>query len=493
MKLKNPFRKKKPSLPKSFRVQRHYDAAQTGRHNEKHWADATGEDANALITASLETLRNRCRYEVRNNSYAMGILTTLATDVVGSGPNLQLMTGNKNADKKGEESFREFSLDCDVAGKLTLADMLWLSIIQFLESGEALFLKQYPAEGFKLYMMEPDYLKTPWGLHLNGNVSQGIKVDDYGRPVTYYISKKHPGSGTNYSLNSDYTEVEAERVIHLFRTDRPGQLRGVPWITPALPLFAQLRRFTLAVISAAETAADISGVIHTNSTDLQVADVDTLDPIEMERNTFLTMPEGWLAKQFEAEQPCSTYKEFKAEIIGETSRCVNMPYNRAAANSAGYNYASGKLDNQTYWSFVRWIQNFLSIHKLNPVLREHLREASFNGIFPAEGLKNAKAIWHWQGPQHADPQKEGAGQKYRLDNMTTTLADEYAAKGQDWEEKLKQLAREKEKKDELGLVKTAAPPSNEVIQNETEEDTGDENTDESESADAELNRSILQS
>ena len=36
-------------------------------------------------------------------------------------------------------------------------------------------------------------------------------------------------------------------------------------ITPALPLFAQLRRFTLAVLAAAETAADFAGVLQTDA------------------------------------------------------------------------------------------------------------------------------------------------------------------------------------------------------------------------------------
>ena len=36
-------------------------------------------------------------------------------------------------------------------------------------------------------------------------------------------------------------------------------------ITLALPLFAQLRRYTLAVLGAAETAADFAGILYTDS------------------------------------------------------------------------------------------------------------------------------------------------------------------------------------------------------------------------------------
>jgi capsid protein len=59
--------------------------------------------------------------------------------------------------------------------------------------------------------------------------------------------------------------MPVESVIHLFRAERPGQSRGVPEITPALPLFAMLRRYTLAVLGAAEQAALPSGVIYTDA------------------------------------------------------------------------------------------------------------------------------------------------------------------------------------------------------------------------------------
>jgi capsid protein len=28
--------------------------------------------------------------------------------------------------------------------------------------------------------------------------------------------------------------VPAERVLHIYRVDRPGQVRGVPWLAPAI-------------------------------------------------------------------------------------------------------------------------------------------------------------------------------------------------------------------------------------------------------------------
>ena len=76
--------------------------------NHRHWANADGLSANAANSPEVRrTLRNRSRYEVANNSYARGIVLTLANDAIGTGPRLQLLTPNAEANRRIE---REFSL-----------------------------------------------------------------------------------------------------------------------------------------------------------------------------------------------------------------------------------------------------------------------------------------------------------------------------------------------------------------------------------------------
>ena len=67
--------------------------------------------------------------------------------------------------------------------------------------------------------------------------------------------------------------------------------------------------------------------------------------------------------------------------------------------------------------------------------------------------------WFWDGHEHVDPQKEANAQATRLASHTTTLADEYARKGQDWEAQLRQRAKELALMTELGLAPAAAPLS----------------------------------
>jgi hypothetical protein len=77
-----------------------YDAAATTDDNRRHWANADGLSANAANSAEVRRiLRNRARYEVANNSYARGIVLTLANDVIGTGPRLQLLTSDAEANR----------------------------------------------------------------------------------------------------------------------------------------------------------------------------------------------------------------------------------------------------------------------------------------------------------------------------------------------------------------------------------------------------------
>jgi capsid protein len=292
----------------------------------------------------------------------------------------------------------------------------------------------------------------------------GIVFDQAGNPVEYHVLKRHPGdTAATAPYGLDYDRVPADSVIHWFRVDRPGQARGIPDIMPALPLFAQLRRFTLAVIAAAETAADFAGILYTDAPANGEADpAEPFEPIELEQRALLTMPGGWKMSQLEAEQPSTTYGEFKREILNEIARCLSMPYCIAACNSSGYNYASGRLDHQTYFKSVRVEQAHLEIVVLDRILAAWLDEAVLiPGLLPTGlgPMAEWPHQWFWDGFEHVDPSKEASAQATRLTNHTTTLANEYAKQGRDWEVELRQRAREVTLMNELGLGATAAKPT----------------------------------
>ncbi|MGE3809027.1 MAG: phage portal protein, partial [Gemmataceae bacterium] len=70
--------------------------------------------------------------------------------------------------------------------------------------------------------------------------------------------------------------------------------------------------------------------------------------------------------------------------------------------------------------------------------------------------------------EHVDPAKEATAQATRLSNHTTTLAEEYAKRGRDWEAELRQRAKEVALMKELGLSAAEAAPAV-TVQDEDEE------------------------
>src|SRR5690606_22599986 len=116
-----------------------------------------------------------------------------------------------------------------------------------------------------LRLVEADQVTTPDLSVLDEGAVDGIVFDAFGNPVEYHLLKGHPGDARSGYLGIELDGVTAASEIHYYRGDRPGQSRGIPDITPALPLFAQLRRYTLAVIAAAETAADFAGILYTDA------------------------------------------------------------------------------------------------------------------------------------------------------------------------------------------------------------------------------------
>ncbi|MCZ2098824.1 MAG: phage portal protein [Anaerolineae bacterium] len=461
-----------------------YDAAQTTYENRRHWANADHLSADAAASADVRrTLRSRARYEVANNSYAKGIVLTLANYVVGTGPRLQMLTEDPDANRLIEREFSRWAKAIGLAHKLRT-----MRIAQ-CESGECFGLltsnpdverastqAKSPVQ-LDLRLVEADQVSTPFGvLAPEVKAVDGIVFDGFGNPVAYYVLRGHPGDprACRAGIN-DYNLMPAESVVHLFRAERPGQSRGIPEITPALPLFAMLRRYTLAVLGAAEQAALPSGVIYTDApADAEAAGVEPMDTVELDRGTWMTMPFGWKIGQVKAEQPTTVYGDFKHEVINEIARCLNMPFNIAAGNSSGYNYASGRLDHQAFFKAIRIDQNFLGDMVLDRVLHAWLNEAVLVEGYLPQWLRELGVDlphqWFWDGLEHVDPQKEATAQSTRLTSHTTTLAAEYAKAGLDWESELRQRAREMALMRELGLMAAQAAPPTPAEENDDEMD-----------------------
>lgn len=449
-----------------------YDAAQnTG--NDRWWSPADSLSARATNTLAVRTkLIQRSRYEVTNNSWAQGMLRTLVDQVVGTGPMLQLTQLSGDLASEVESKFREYTDEIDLANILRIGrfargqdgeSFLQLTENPKLESAVTMYPRLY----------EADQISTPMPSYESEDAAvDGIIFDQYGNPKTYHRLKSHPGGLGQWAASmSEKIDVPADLMIHDFRIERPGQARGVPEITAALPLFALLRDFTLATIDAAKAAAYFTAVIHTDlpPTSPTTGDaageteLDALESVFLNRNMATTLPAGYKIQQVAAEHPTTSYKEFCHHLINEAARCLCMPLNVAIANSEGYNYSSGRLDWQGWHRSIAVDRQRIGRVILDRIFREWVREAVLIEGYLSQPLRNLSTDWshqwRWPGFGHVDPAKEAGGQKTRLESGTTSLQIELAAQGMDWEEvqdqqiraQLRQRQREDQIAKEMGI------------------------------------------
>lgn len=454
--------------PPARTVKARFDAAQTTRDNSQHWAAA--DHLSADMEASPEvrrTLRMRSRYEVSNNSYAKGLVQMLANDTIGTGPRLQMLTENEEFNEKVEAAFMCWADAVKLAPKLRTMRM---ARCQDGEAFAVLVTNPKVKDSVKLDLMliEADRVsgELKW-LDDEGSVD-GITFDQWGNPISYRVLKYHPGD-TRYVPGDEAIRVPAEWMIHIFRQDRPGLHRGVPELTAALPLFAQLRRYNLAVLSAAEAAADFAAILYTDAPpNGESEEVEPMDSIPLERNMMLTVPAGWRMDQLDPKQPAANHAEFVKIILSEVARCVVTTYGTLAGDFSGHNYASGRLDNQIYHKSILVDRSFWETEVLNRIFEAWFREYLLLEMLPQE---SARHTWFWDGFPHVDPSKEASAQEKRLANNSTTLAAECAKDGRDYMSVLRQRAKELKMMRELGIPVEGDP---EGSAKESEPDDGSE-------------------
>ena len=433
----------------SNRILARFDSAQTTPDNLRHWGAADFLAADDEASPEVRSiLRRRSRYEIANNSYARGLVLMLANDTIGTGPRLQMQLDKEKLNDRIERDFYSWSREIRLAPKLRTMRM---ARCQDGESFAILSTNPRLANDVKLDVIpvEADRVAGELTWKKDDTSVDGISFDQWGNPATYRVLKYHPGD-MRYGTGEEANIVAASNMLHIFRADRPGLHRGVSELTAALPLFAQLRRYNLAVLSAAEAAADFAAVLYTDAPpDGETTELEPLDAVPLQRNMMLTIPAGWKLGQLDPKQPAANHAEFVKIVLSEIARCVCCTYGSLSGDFSGYNYSSGRLDNQIYHKSIIVDRSLWEGDVLDRLFRAWFREYK---IVRKLNVEDERHVWFWDGFSHVDPTKDATSQEMRLANHTTTLAEECAKEGRDYMEVLNQRAKEVNLMRELGIV-----------------------------------------
>lgn len=449
-------------------IKARYEAALTTAENRPLWLATDYLSAKAANSFGVRrTLKIRSRYEAANNSYFRGIVDSIANDLVGTGPRLQVRLEDRMASKRVEFAWNQWSRAISLPDKLRLLakakitdgeafallvtnPMLRVTVGGTVNVSDSVQLDVIPIESDQVTTPDPGFIDYFW--------VDGIVLDRIGNPTEYHVLRHHPGDLFVPQLNPMvYDRLPPRIVAHWFRQDRPGQVRGVPEITPALDLFAQLRRYTKAVLTAAETAADVAAYLKTQAPpDGETDDPNPFDQLPIDRGIMLTLPAGTDIAQIKAEQPTTTYEAFVRTLLREIARCLQVPANVALGDSSTYNYSSGRLDHLNYHRRMKIERAQCEHIILQKIFHAWLEEAvMIEGLLPP-GITSAHIPhrWFWDSVESIDPVKDETANQIALMNATTNLAELYAERGMEWEEAIIQRGHEIDLMQKVGVPYT---------------------------------------
>lgn len=438
---------------------RKYDAASHGRRT-KNW-DARDTSANSEIKHGLETLRARSRDMVRNNTYAKIAIEVIATNTIGTGIRATVR-GEDDATKVktlAEWNAWAGTTACDFDGKLDFYGIQELVMRAVAESGECLVLRRRNNDKKKLpvqiQVLEADYL-YPHNDSLgavkitpnSGNiVLQGVEFDTKGKRVAYWLYTSHPGDSIS---DLQPIRVPAKDVIHIFKTDRPGQVRGVPFGASALVQLKDLQDYQDAALVRQKVAACFTVFITEPQGD-QGGSGDSVPLEKVEPGIIEHLAPG---KEVNFASPPSTdgYAEYVKRILQGIASGFGITYEALTTDLSMVNFSSGRMG---WLEFYRRVQSW-QFNIIVPLLCEGVWSWFLEaGQLSGKLQKEVAADWTPARREMIDPVKEVKGITASIRAGLVTWQEAVREQGYDPKEVVKQIAEDYKDFDANGIKLTS--------------------------------------
>ncbi|MBN8887579.1 MAG: phage portal protein [Rudaea sp.] len=436
------------------------------------WFAALGSGTSDLNLSEQRTLRARSRDAIRAFPIARAAMTRARTNIVGTGlicrPSVDYVTLGITADEAEAlnsqlqaswERWAEDALECDAEATLDFYGLQSLAVFSAMLSGDCIALtpwveRQGGVSGLKVQLIEADRLETPEQQPDRAGLINGVALDDLGAPVGYWIRSNHPGDALITQQPPTWTfhpafgeETGRRRVMHIWNDkERPGQVRGAPFLAPILEPLRQLSKWTdnelmAAVISAMFTvfiekgqdvldpngnALSAFGGVPAGPTATGQVDQSTLVPpvpaqnVALGNGAVIELANGDKANFANPARPNAQFDPFFVAMVKQMGASLEMPSDEILLTYAG-SYTAARAAMLQAWRFytgrrARTVQQFC-----DPIYGLRLDEEVATGRIRLPGYsdpirRRAYSRCVWIGPARGamDELKEAQAAEKRI-------------------------------------------------------------------------------
>lgn len=245
-------------------IRNQYDAGGNGRRMRGWNAPSSGPNR---AVKGLQNIRNRADDSRRNDWTATSAIQKWGTTLIGIGIGARFpRLTDKVRRQEVADLFSDFANEADADGVLNLFGLQTMAVETWLGKGE-IFVRERPrdltlplAVPVQFQMLEPEFVplldSDSWpGLPTGNRIRQGIELNRYDRRIAYWMFKEHPGDNFNGTASPhDLVRVAASQIWHVYKPDRPGQLRGVSMMASVLARLRSTVDFEDAVLDRQKLA-----------------------------------------------------------------------------------------------------------------------------------------------------------------------------------------------------------------------------------------------
>ena len=478
-------------------MKRSFQAARRSRLTRGWGTRTSAGDANQIVYRDHETLRQRSREQSINSPYIKRFHRLLKQNVVGP-RGIQLQSKAKTSagkpDKRARQKIeREWKRFCkkgnfDVTGRYSYVTFLNLWIETLARDGEVMvrLVRGFPNRwGFALQILECDRLDIHYNdLLPDGNrVRMGVELDEWERPVAYYLLIDHPGDTQQRPpARRRHMRIPASELLHTFEPWRPHQARGFTWAHASMLELYHLDEYRNNEILAAEHGAKLTGFFEQDAEwvdppgeDEQDAEVEE----EIEAGTAKVLPYGLKFTPYKSDHPATNFAPFIKQGLRGTAAGLGPSYNRLAQDLEGVNFSSmrsGDLDDR---DFYKSVQQFAISELLDFVVEAWLEMSLLSSALRLQFASMERYLdvtWQPRGWDWVDPAKDAKAATESVGNRTKTRGYYIRQGGDDPDEVFEEMAREEETLRKLGLS-VSADQSTEKSTESTDATSENEDTD----------------
>jgi lambda family phage portal protein len=451
---------------------------------------AGGESINSLILQGGELQRARARQLVRTNPYAANAGASFTAHAVGAGIKPSSLVEDGALKDRIQRLWLAWTDEADADGLTDFYGLQAMAARAMFEAGECFlrFRPRRPDDGLtvplQLQMLSSEHL--PLGkcetLPNGHEIIFGIELDRIGRRVAYHFHRTHPGDVRQRGVG-ELVRVPAEQVLHLFHPIAEGQIRGVPWVAPAMVRLWLLDQYDDAELDRKKVAAMFAGFVtrpgaeDVMGEDSAQKDADGAALIGLQPGTMQLLLPGEDIKFSDPADVGGSYEAFQYRTLLACCAAMGVPYTNVTGDLRQANYSSlreGKLE------FRRRIEQFqhgtLVFQLCRPVWQRWLRDAVLAGALDLPGFAEKPARYlavKWIPPKWdwVDPLKDRKAEIEAIDAGLKSRSDVIESEGYDAEEVDRRIAADHAREEELGLKfgRPAPAPADSAVEVDPED------------------------